>query len=107
MSALHLITEVTVQASGDGLLEFTNTKANEVMTTLQLVSYVVATAFFLIRCTKGGWTVSGMVVNALIGGLLIWIVHHYTDVENRVDDEMNNASPSVVAVHAPPTTSQG
>lgn len=94
MSTIHLIAE-TVQlapmAGDDGILDWGTSKLQEFRTLALVGSGVLAVVMTLIAYIKSRGAIAPTIIALFCGGLMVWGVNNITDVQDRVDNEINSA----------------
>jgi hypothetical protein len=104
MSTIHLITEAAtvLPVAGDDLIGFAGEKVNAVGVLLRSFAVVAGIAFVIIQAVASRGALARIVISGLAAGLFIWIVFNVTDLQDRVDNEMNSA-PALTTVTGPAT----
>lgn len=102
MSTIQLITEASAAmpvAAGD-LIGFAEAKVSALGVLFRSFSVLAGIGFVILQAIASRGAMARIVISGLAAGLFIWIVFNVTQLQDRVDQEMNSA-PAPGAVTAP------
>ena len=104
MSTLQLALDsapstVTVLA-GTGFFDTATEKIGDLGTLFRALAAVAGMGFVVFQAISSRGAIARILVSGLAAGLFVWIVFNVTDLQNRVDDEVNAAGVS----HSQPAT---
>lgn len=112
MSAIHLTAAIQLAtdlvqllllaADDDGLIDLGTSKAKEVGSLFRVLSYVVATGLLLLTALKSRGAMAAIITAGISAAVFVYFVHNITDVEDRVDNEVNGSAPAFVEHAATP-----
>lgn len=104
MSTLQLLTEAAqvLPLAGDGIIDFTNDKVNEVGQLFRTGSIVIALGFVIFQAIASRGAMARIVISGVAAAMFVWIVFNVTDLRDRVDNEMNAAPTIGTAVDETP-----
>ena len=89
MQTLMFVTDVVM--AGDGILDWGTAKIQEVGDLFRAASVVAGIGLVLVTAIMSRGAMARIIVAGLTAALLIWIVFNVTDLESRVDNEINGA----------------
>ena len=95
MSVLQLVLDntpstVTVLA-GTGFFDTATEKIGDLGTLFRALSAVAGMGFVVFQAISSRGAIARILISGLAAGLFVWIVFNVTDLQNRVDDEVNAA----------------
>lgn len=88
---VHEMSTIVTAASGDGLIDWGNTKVNEVGTLFRGLSIVVGIGFVIFQAISSRGAMARVIIAGLAAAVFIWIVFNVTELRDRVGDEVNSA----------------
>lgn len=80
-----------VLAAGEGILDWSNSKLAAVETTMRILSGVAGVGFVIWQAFQSRGAMARIIVAGLAAGVFVWIVFNVTDLQSRVDSEINAA----------------
>lgn len=98
MSTLQLALDsapstVTVLA-GTGFFDTATEKIGDLGTLFRALAAVAGMGFVVFQAISSRGAIARILISGLAAGLFVWIVFNVTDLQNRVDDEVNAAGVS-------------
>jgi hypothetical protein len=92
-TGLQLAREATMvlAAGGDGLIDWGNTKVNELGGLLRAFSVVAGIGFVIFQAIVSRGAMARIIISGLAAAVFIWIVWNVTDLSDRVSNEVNSA----------------
>lgn len=92
---------MTSVASGDGILDWVNTKSSQATTTVRTVAALLAIIFVIVAAVVSRMAMARVLIAGIAAGLFVWIVFNVTDIKDRVDSEINASAAVTVVVAGP------
>lgn len=86
----------------DGILDWVDNAAARTTSTGRNVAIAAAVIFVIVVMVSSKMAMTKVIVAGLSAGVFIWIVYNVTDIEDRVDNEVNAHSSAVVQIVQPP-----
>ena len=97
----HLSAASPIAAAGDagsqGILDLISQKNQEVQTVARSLGVTAAVIFVIVNAIKSSMAIARIVVAGLAAGVFVWVVWNITDLQSRVNDEVNSM-PAVTSV---------
>lgn len=88
----QLVHEASVLAAeNDGLIDLLSAKVEEVRGLLRLFGAVAGMGFVIWQALASRGALARIIVSGLAAGCFVWIVWNVTELEDRVDNEVNSA----------------
>lgn len=107
MSALLLAYDSATAAStvlaGEGFLDTISEKLTDLEGVLRLFAAVAGIGFVVYQGVSSRGAMARILVSGLAAGVFVWIVFNVTNLQNRVDSEINAAGVTAMATSQPVT----
>jgi hypothetical protein len=89
LHSLQLAHEVVSSAAGDGLIDWGNTKVDELKGLFRGFAIVAGVGFVIFQAIVSRGAMARVIISGLAAAVFIWIVYNVTDLRDRVDEEVN------------------
>lgn len=86
-----------VLAAGEGILDWSNSKLASVEATFRILSGVAGVGFVIWQAFQSRGAMARIIISGLAAGVFVWIVFNVTDLQDRVDSEINAGGVTVGA----------
>jgi hypothetical protein len=85
-------------ASGAGFLDLINNKNSQAQTVIRAVTITLAICFVILNAIASRGAMGRIIISSISAALFCWIVWNITDLQDRMDTELNSAPPGPAAV---------
>mgnify|MGYP005811948725 CR=1 FL=1 len=82
-----------VQAAGGGILDWVNSKSSELQTVGRGLAVTFGILFVLFQAIISRGAMARIIISGLAAAIFVWMVWNVTDLQERVDNEINAAPP--------------
>jgi hypothetical protein len=90
--SLSLLPGATGGGAGTGLLDWLTTKLSELQSMFRTLSVVGGMGFVIWQAIASRGAMARIIVSGLAAALFVWIVWNITNLQERVDQEVNAAT---------------
>ena len=91
-SALSSTEPAAVLAAGEGILDWSNSKLAAVEATFRVLAGVAGVGFVIWQGFQSRGAMARIIISGLAAAVFVWIVFNVTDLQGRVDSEINAAA---------------
>lgn len=80
-------------APGDGILSWLDVKSAAALNTLRAIAVLLSIFFVIVQGVRTRGALATIIVSGFAAAVFCWIVFNVTDLQTRVDDEVNASGP--------------
>jgi|SRR5664279_3151694 len=88
----------TLVAAGGGITDWLTNKNQAVATLVRAVAITFVMIFVLYQAYKSGFAAARIIMASITGAILLWVVFNVTDLQDRVDTEINATASLVQSI---------